>query len=247
MGQPLQLQSYLILTAMPVLDLPFCKRRGFVRSPYKMVKFLITRQFYGFRIPDEPLLLPKASAWFKNALQTTTHYLEYGSGGSTVTAARHVHRVVSVENDKVFFDHVEKALATAGVADRCKLIHIDIGATVRWGDPLWPWPSKARLECWKNYPIAPWRYLRQAGIEPDLILVDGRFRVACVLTSLLNLKNQACTILLDDYAGRPEYRAVEPFADVVQTVDRMAVLRKKPDMDTDRCAAVLERHYARWR
>jgi hypothetical protein len=89
---------------------------------------------------------------------------------------------------------------------------------------------------------------RRWGRTPDVILVDGRFRVACVLESLLNLGDQdACTILLDDYVGRAHYRAVEAFVTVVELKGRMAVLRKRPRMDAERCRDVLQGFYADYR
>jgi len=64
-----------------------------------------------------------------------------------------------------------------------------------------------------------------------LVLVDGRFRVACVLESLLSLSPLSETqILLDDYVGRPEYAVVEEYADV-KIVGRMAVLHPRRLVD----------------
>jgi hypothetical protein len=63
------------------------------------------------------------------------------------------------------------------------------------------------------------------------VLVDGRFRVACVLESLLSLSPLSETkILLDDYVDRPEYAVVEEYADV-EIVGRMAVLRPRRLVD----------------
>ena len=63
------------------------------------------------------------------------------------------------------------------------------------------------------------------------MLVDGRFRVACVLESLLSLSPLSETkILLDDYVDRPEYAVVEEYADV-ELVGRMAVLHPRRLVD----------------
>ena len=84
---------------------------------------------------------------------------------------------------------------------------------------------------WEEYARAPWRYFRTIGQQPDLILVDGRFRVACVLESLLSLSPLSETqILLDDYVGRPEYGVVEQYADI-ELAGRMAVLRPRKLLD----------------
>jgi hypothetical protein len=61
--------------------------------------------------------------------------------------------------------------------------------------------------------------------------VGGRFRVACVLESLLSLSPLSNTqILLDDYAERPHYQVVERFADL-EMAGRMAVLRPRRLID----------------
>ena len=46
------------------------------------------------------------------------------------------------------------------------------------------------------------------------MLVDGRFRVACFLTSLIEA-DAGATILFDDYTDRPHYHLVEDYAPVV--------------------------------
>ena len=41
-----------------------------------------------------------------------------------------------------------------------------------------------------------------------MVLIDGRFRVACFLFSLLNAKKDSI-IIFDDYMNRSEYHVVE--------------------------------------
>jgi hypothetical protein len=45
----------------------------------------------------------------------------------------------------------------------------------------------------------------------DLYLIDGRFRVACFMETLMRCKPDA-VLLMHDYAPRPEYHVVEQFA-----------------------------------
>src|SRR6202011_2502413 len=108
------------------------------------------------------------------------------------------------------------------------LIFANIGLTEEWGCPMFKRPTKRRIAKWGRYVTAPWEQLQNRGIEPDTILVDGRFRVACVLQSILNLGSASnCFILLDDYSDRSEYRAVEEFTDIHAVYGRMAVIVKK--------------------
>jgi hypothetical protein len=92
-----------------------------------------------------------------------------------------------------------------------------------------------RIRRWEGYPQAPWSYYERMGLEPDLILVDGRFRVACSLESLLRLSSpRDCRILCEDCVGRPYYQVVEQFADLT-LMGRMAVLKAKRPLDRDEC------------
>jgi len=57
-------------------------------------------------------------------------------------------------------------------------------------------------------------------------LVDGRFRVACVLKALRMLSHErGWTIVMDDYGDRPQYEVIAEFAEIDRLIGgRMAVL-----------------------
>ena len=52
-------------------------------------------------------------------------------------------------------------------------------------------------------------------------MIDGRFRVACFLNSLLNADPNTI-ILFDDYINRPHYHIVEEFLKPTQSCGRQA-------------------------
>ena len=131
-------------------------------------------------------------------------YLEYGAGGSTIFALKsQVAEVVSVKSDKRFLATVMRKAAEC--SKKFTPLYVDIGPTKEWGMPT----NLSFNESWKRYPQVPWRYFQSNGILPDVILVDGRFRVACVLESLINLGDHECVFLIDDYFDRPGYRVLE--------------------------------------
>jgi hypothetical protein len=197
-----------------------------------------------FEVPPEPQFDAESADYFRAQLETAGTYLEYGSGGSTVLAHRFVHHLVSVDSDGHFLADVRRKLVEADSNAITKLIHANVGLTEEWGMPVFTKPTRRRVRRWESYPRAPWRYLRSLGVEPDLILVDGRFRVSCVLESLLSVSPaNPCRILFDDYASRPHYHAVEQFADV-SMVGRMAVLRAKPSLDRIRCRRAVKQYCA---
>lgn len=129
-----------------------------------------------------------------------------------------------------------------------RLIYADTGITQRWGVPVFRTPTQKRVLRWRRYAQSPWEFLRAQAMEPDTILIDGRFRVACILECLLNLGDRSdCVILVDDYMGRHEYAVVEHFADRVVSAGEMATLRKKPDFDRQECLRVLSHWQRDWR
>jgi hypothetical protein len=201
--------------------------RKFVDA-YRTAKIVIANRVRHFDVPSEPHFDEEGTAYFRKQIGSARNYLEYGSGGSTILASRLVNTLVSVDSDGSFLADVRRKLAEEeGRKAMTKLIHVNIGLTYDWGMPVFTKPTRRRVRRWEDYPIAPWRYYRSIAQQPDLILVDGRFRVACVLESLLSLSPLSDTqILLDDYAERPWYQVVERFADL-EMVGRMAVLRPR--------------------
>jgi hypothetical protein len=157
--------------------------------------------------------------------------LEYGSGGSTIVAAKHVDTLISIDSDKYFLRSVKKRLEIRN-DQIIELIHANIGLTKIWGEPILEQSTSRRTIRWANYAQAPWHWLLRKNLDPDLILVDGRFRVACVLECVSRLrKPESCKILVDDYEFRNYYHTVERFCNVLQMQGRMSILQPKIDID----------------
>jgi hypothetical protein len=206
-------------TAISTLGATIAPRR--VIEAYRTAKVVIGNRIRKFEVPTEPHFDDASAAYFRDQLARARNYLEYGSGGSTVLANQMVTNLVSVDSDASFLADVRRKLSETDRRAMAKLIHVNIGMTVHWGFPVFQRPTQRRMRRWEQYAKAPWRYFRTIGQQPDLVLVDGRFRVACVLET---------KILLDDYIDRPEYAVVEQYADV-ELVGRMAVLRPRRLVD----------------
>ncbi|MFN3548825.1 MAG: hypothetical protein ACK4U0_15170 [Mesorhizobium sp.] len=156
-------------------------------------------------------------------------YLEYGSGGSTILASRLVNgAITTVESDREYLEAVRARLL--GVEQsRLNLIHANIGTTSAWGKPLLPWRSTR----WANYPEAPWKHIRYV---PDLILIDGRFRLACALMCVLKLpQGWQGVIYIDDYMGREEYATIRKYAKEFMTIGRAVKFNIIPVFDVEEC------------
>lgn len=169
-------------------------------------------------VPDSPHMPEKSVQRLGRLMMEATCYLEYGSGGTTLKAADiGVPVIVSVESDPDWLDAVDDKIKKKSTRSETILLHSDIGPTREWGLPV----DDAG---WKNYPayaLDAWAQCRGRGLQPDLILIDGRFRVACCLATLLFAKPGA-RILFDDYLDRPDLMAVERFVKPEGTFDRVA-------------------------
>ena len=132
------------------------------------------------------------------ALAKSANYAEYGAGASTLVASsrKNIKTIFSVETDASWAEFIQKE------ADKRKteMILIDLGPVGKWGRPV----SYSHADKFERYFQAPFKQ----KISPDLVYIDGRFRVACFLTSLLFAK-PGTTLIIDDYASRPHYEIVE--------------------------------------
>jgi hypothetical protein len=209
---------------------------------YCAARFNLRKHLHGAGsyLSPEPTFDQAGLEFFAVAIRESRVYLEYGSGGSTLMAARFVARLVSVEPDAIFAKAVRAALpeTRANIA----ILTPDIGLTRDWGFPVFDRPTPARIAKWKRLPQAPWKVL--STDVPDLILIDGRMRVACALESLLRV-NPATKILIDDYVdvGR-NYKPVEQFADLIAMHGRMAEFRKREAFDEQACRTRLDLAYS---
>jgi len=205
------------------------------------------RQFGKLRrdpvVPSAPHLDADGAAYFGARLQDSRRYLEYGSGASTVLACRGGREVVSVESDRQYLNAVARRLPPdpAGVM----LLHAYIGLTGEWGAPVVTRPTPERLRRWAAYATLPWdQHYDPNGSCPDLILIDGRFRLACMMVCLLRLRGRACEILLNDYTDRQDYHVVAGLLPPRALHGRLAVFDAPAELPMDSVTRLLERFVA---
>lgn len=169
------------------------------------------------------LTLPDAeAAAVRAAYRGARVILEYGSGGSTVIAAENPKaRVFSVESDAAWVQMMETWFAANPAVADLTLVHADIGPTKQWGMP----ENNRRVAQWAGYPNAVWE--RPDFQQPDVVLIDGRFRLACFLTVLFRTKAPV-TVLWDDYIDRPGYHRAEKLLRPLTFHGRMAQFEVTP-------------------
>ncbi|MEZ5684860.1 MAG: hypothetical protein R3D78_02760 [Paracoccaceae bacterium] len=187
-------------------------------------------------VPARPeLTLPAAEAdCLRAEYQRAGCILEYGSGGSTVLGAEMAGKtLISVESDRAWHGAMTRYFAAHPPRAKLVLHHADIGPTGDWGHPK----SEAQFRRWPGYPLSVLD--RPDFTQPDLVLIDGRFRAACFLACLFRTR-APLRVLWDDYAGRDRYHEVETFCVPTRMVGRMAVFDLDPTaLPVDRLQQIL--------
>jgi hypothetical protein len=174
--------------------------------------------------PQRPeLTLPPAEAEaLRTAYESADVILEYGSGGSTLVAAEMGKTVFAVESDPNWAQMMRDWFAANPPSGRVQIVHADIGPTKEWGHPV----DHAAWRSFAGYPLAIWD--RKGFQQPDVVLVDGRFRVGCALATAFRTQKPV-TLLFDDYVKRENYHVIEKFlGQPTVLIGRMAVFETTP-------------------
>lgn len=188
------------------------------------------------KIPETPWMDEEGLVTFKQLAEKSICYLEFGSGGSTVYIAKNtnVKTIISVDSDKKWVLDITDSIKES--KKEIIIQHCDIGEVANWGVPK----NKNQIENYWQYMSMPWKYANQKKLKPDLILIDGRFRVACFLYSLLCAEIDAI-ILFDDYTLRPEYFIVEKFCKLDHTTGRMGIFSVRKEYEIPEiCRAIAQ-------
>jgi protein O-GlcNAc transferase len=173
-------------------------------------------------------MIPELSAndmkMFYKYLDKATVYFEYGSGGSTYQAnlRSNIQKIYSVESDKTWMNKLNSLIVNN---TKITYIYNEMGTKLR----TWGYPNK---KCEKSKLANYSEHIRNLSVEErskiDLVMIDGRFRVACCL-KCFDIINDECYIIFDDFLNRKKYHIILDYYDIVEKTEdkRMVVLRKK--------------------
>jgi len=176
--------------------------------------------------PASAPLFEGDDAEFKKRLKAADVYFEYGCGSSTKWVCGSTSAAVyAVDTSN---EWIEKTKQDIGSRNNVFLHHVDLGPLGEWGRPL----SYERRQHIPTYV----GYLWSLPVSPDVVLVDGRFRVSCFLTSLIEAK-PGTTLIFDDYTNRPLYHLVEDYIAPVHVEGRQAVF-EVPEISIARKAEI---------
>jgi hypothetical protein len=192
----------------------------------------------------------EAERFLDALLNPTTHtYVEWGSGGSTelvnelilANALPSDFLAISIESSLQWMEHMRRRSSRLyyGVeTGQLRLVHGDMGATGFLGYPL-------RFDPTDKTRALPYVSLHRKlnGRKADLVLVDGRFRLACMMEALSHLNQcsyhyecpQRPIVLLHDYLpkdrARATYKRARAFYHLLYRNGSLATLIPKRGVD----------------
>lgn len=171
------------------------------------------------------LTMPEAeAARVTEAYRLADVILEYGSGGSTVLASELPGKTVfSVESDQAWARMMQSWLVQNPPlrGTQVEVIWCNVGDTGDWGRPV----NDKGWRHYADYPLAIWQ--RDNFVQPDVVLVDGRFRTGCAMAAAFGT-TRPITLLVDDYKRREGYHVVEEFLGAPRLIGRMAEFEVLP-------------------
>jgi len=182
-----------------------------------------------------PAMRDTEIALFASVLRCADTYVEFGAGGSSVLAASLVRRsVVCIDSSQAWLDKVSSAcVGDDGV--RPVTLLADIGPVRALGYP----DGLGHRNLWPNYHTGIWE--RHALADAEVYLIDGRFRVACFLQTVLRCAGQAL-ILFHDFTSRRQYHIVRAFAREVARTDELSLFQRHAQFDVAAAQACLRNH-----
>ena len=175
----------------------------------------------------EPHLSKNDKIIFYKYLDNTNIYFEYGSGGSTYQASirKNIKTIYSVESDITWLKKLNQTIKNPNI----NYIYNEMDTKPN----TWGHPGKKATNIQKiNYSNQIRKLSKEEQDSIDLVLIDGRFRVACCLKCYDIIKDN-CLIMFDDFLNRPQYHIVLEYFDIIKKTqdNRMVILKKKKNVN----------------
>lgn len=172
----------------------------------------------------KPFFKPKDIHMFYKYLDKSTSYFEFGSGGSSYQAAlrKNIKTIYSVESDNAWHNKLKSQLKKY---NHIKYLYCDLETPGNeWG---YPGKNCSNIKK-KDYSNSIHQLTSEQKKKIDLILIDGRFRVACALKSF-NIMSDNCVLAFDDFMTRPQYHVILDYFDIIEKSpsNLMVMLKKK--------------------
>ena len=195
------------------------------------IVLIIKRKIFKHKLNSE--LFDGYNTLFKKSFSLKSIYGEYGCGKSTIYVLKSFNiPIYSVDSSEYWVNEIKKKYQK----NNLNIKHINIGNV----EPY----SSGRPEDYSlrhnimNYPL----YIWQQELKPNVILIDGRFRVLCFLVSL-KLCDENTIIIFDDYVDRKYYHIVEEFIKPISKDGRQSlfVVSNKSNIDMNKLEFLIDK------
>lgn len=161
--------------------------------------------------PPKDALFAGEDELFVRVMSTAKSYAEYGCGASTIWVARNTNaQIYGVDSSREWIDFVRQNIGNREAVLRW----VDCGTLGKWGTPL----TYEKRHNFSVYFNCVWL----DRVNPDTILIDGRFRVSCFLSALKHAA-EGTRIIFDDYVNRPHYHIIEEVVPRTETYGRQCL------------------------
>ena len=155
---------------------------------------------------------------FKEILKDAVVYGEYGCGKSTKWVLNNtLSKVIAVDTSGEWVKNIQNDNKSNN--SRLNIHHSNLGDVGSWGYPT----TYIRQNFFTDYTDYLWNQIE----KPNVVLIDGRFRVCCFLTSL-KFAEEGTQILFDDYIIRAHYHFVEKYLSPIKECGRQCLFIVPP-------------------
>ena len=207
--------------------------RNFLNSLFDLNLSIMESKLYNDKfISTKPIMTDKERKLFIDTIVDSKYYLEFGAGGSTFLALKTTNaKVFSVEADSNWINYMRKNyfIYEQELLFRLVFYYIYIGEIKSISYPV----DDSKQNNYPNYSSQIFKYLGDDIINKiDIVFIDGRFRVACALNSIINV-NKNTKIIIHDFFDRDYYHILLNYLDIIEKSDSLGVFKIKDNMDYD--------------
>ena len=168
----------------------------------------------------KPIMTDLERELFINTIKNSKYYLEFGGGGSTFLILKSTNaKVICVEGDMNWINHMRMNYFIYEQELLCRL--------------------KSEYDKYPNYSSKVFEYIDKEKI--DTVFIDGRFRVACALQSIINL-NKNAVIIIHDFFDRDYYHVLLNYLEVINKADTLGVFKIKENINYDEIKELIKQY-----
>lgn len=167
-----------------------------------------------------PLMWPHEYKFIEKFLNKNDVLLEWGSGNSTLYWSGLVKKIISIEHDKNWINHIEIAKTAYGIKN-IKIHHV----AAHTSDPI-----PCRYEQFKDYV----EYPKKNKLNFTKVLIDGRARKYCA-KSIYDIIDDNVIVFIHDF-NRPDYQKTLKYYDIIEVLEEgqgIVALKKKSKVIND--------------